>query len=710
MKIVNEEQLNQQDTEQAGSDSGLSRRKLLAMIGAAGAAAAAGPLLSGTVGFAQGNGVTNSVYGPPLGLGPEWCVRKTTIAELRAMTATVAEGIYYVTDSGKGGHFHADASDTSSADNTGTILVSASGLRFKRIYNGALDALWFGAKGDGSTDDTAAIRLAIAAMQNGDSLYFPAGEYIVDSGCLLFRGLSNITICGDGVNSWLHPSGQRTPTSKTSFHTTMAIDQCVSLTIRDLRIESKGENWGNTDAGTGAGWGDGRTNFAIEKGGHALLVTRSGNVVVENIVGRLCGSVGVFYFSSCDDVVVRDCFSNASSLGYAMYAVDNWCAPAQQMRRTYNFINCNGWNEPGYSPYSAKAGILVEGDPGMILNVNVQGGIFKNCTIGGDYKILGCAVGAVYANANVNGVTSDSCLIGYLAGARGTNAENMMHTVTGCSFMNNRVTGVMLDFKAGTGDSQLYLKDTVIRTKETSHWSGYNDLRVKYSSGISNLSYLKGTVHLSNVSMAGGEYGMYMMDYLDLNSQSSEVSGSKSALTVYGGGNYELYGTNVSSDLEHALVFRTANITQMGTSMADRELRMAAAYGILNCGVDQNLFSIIGTAGHTKSVVVKDNVVKNGYIGLVGIYADTKTFDEMLSYTTAIVTAVNFAGTNTSVHFALPKDKHYQYTKIINEAGAVSPIPVSYNDFGSRGVYRIILQGDVRASFPVGAVCRLLAL
>lgn len=37
----------------------------------------------------------------------------------------------------------------------------------------------FGASGDGSTDDTAAIQSAIAASQSGDAIYFPPGTYLV---------------------------------------------------------------------------------------------------------------------------------------------------------------------------------------------------------------------------------------------------------------------------------------------------------------------------------------------------------------------------------------------------------------------------------------------------------------------------------------------------------------------------------------------------
>jgi hypothetical protein len=51
----------------------------------------------------------------------------------------------------------------------------------------------FGAKGDGTTDDTAAIRSAVAAC-SGAQLYFPAGTYLVSG---IIDLVSNISIIGD---------------------------------------------------------------------------------------------------------------------------------------------------------------------------------------------------------------------------------------------------------------------------------------------------------------------------------------------------------------------------------------------------------------------------------------------------------------------------------------------------------------------------------
>ena len=82
-----------------------------------------------------------------------------------------------ITDPGIAGFFYYDASDTASTDNGGTVIVSGNGKRWKRLFDGAVNVKWFGAKGDGVTDDTAAIQAAIDSCVLGEkALYFPSGE------------------------------------------------------------------------------------------------------------------------------------------------------------------------------------------------------------------------------------------------------------------------------------------------------------------------------------------------------------------------------------------------------------------------------------------------------------------------------------------------------------------------------------------------------
>jgi hypothetical protein len=127
---------------------------------------------------------------PPAGSDPD-VQSFASIAALRAacVTGRPAGTIVHVTSydgpawMGGGGLF-SWAPTSSAKDNGGTVIMPACQAvdrpgRWLRIFDGAMNIRWFGAAGDGRTDDTAAVQGAIDATQAGGALLFPPGSYAI---------------------------------------------------------------------------------------------------------------------------------------------------------------------------------------------------------------------------------------------------------------------------------------------------------------------------------------------------------------------------------------------------------------------------------------------------------------------------------------------------------------------------------------------------
>src|SRR5574337_520537 len=93
----------------------------------------------------------------------------------------------------------------------------------------------YGAKGDGTTDDTTAIANALAAIGSSDFLYFPPGNYLVSpvSSTSLFTLAANVKIRGAGsaLTKITCKSTPLSPQGQSLFYTAAADVEISGLTI-----------------------------------------------------------------------------------------------------------------------------------------------------------------------------------------------------------------------------------------------------------------------------------------------------------------------------------------------------------------------------------------------------------------------------------------------------------------------------------------------
>ena len=123
-----------------------------------------------------------------------------SIAALKALTPSAGDAVnvlgHYAAGDGGGGAWYYNGASTATA-NGGTIVAPNAGDgRWLRAYSGAVNVRWFGAKGDGTTDDTAAIQAALDLVYSagGGTVFFPLGQYATTAPSVSYTHLTLPTI------------------------------------------------------------------------------------------------------------------------------------------------------------------------------------------------------------------------------------------------------------------------------------------------------------------------------------------------------------------------------------------------------------------------------------------------------------------------------------------------------------------------------------
>ncbi|SDK18356.1 hypothetical protein SAMN04487898_106261 [Pedobacter sp. ok626] len=147
---------------------------------------------------------------------------QTTIAGIRSMTSPLATDRYYVSDIEKEGFWLFDPLDTTSADNTGTILKDTSGNVYKRIDEGIIDLKWFGVTGSGNESIIIQTAINVCAYK---TLWIPEGVYYAKN----LTGISNLTISGQGT--------LKSDSTAVVPDTLLAFTDCTNVTIRDITLD-----------------------------------------------------------------------------------------------------------------------------------------------------------------------------------------------------------------------------------------------------------------------------------------------------------------------------------------------------------------------------------------------------------------------------------------------------------------------------------------
>lgn len=276
---------------------------------------------------------------------------------------------------GAHGIFALDPTDTTSADNDGTVLVTAEGKRWKRKFTGPFQAVWFGAIGDGVTNSTDGINRLLTAAGTYSEIEFSKGVYLSSGLHSILEGqvisFNNATFKSDGTAA----------THEFFFVNEDNVTLKGPLTI-DGAMREPGENPPEIAIG-------------IRVGNTRQVV----NFNCERLNGL--GTVYPLFITGAKDSTIRKCYSYRNGDGFRIASVTTGVAEAFGVDNV-RFVDCVA--EDSGVPYLPASGTMYTGsDSGFkITNVPVSNLVFENCKAVGN-----CAFGFnIHGHAYPGGLPS----------------------------------------------------------------------------------------------------------------------------------------------------------------------------------------------------------------------------------------------------------------------------------------------------------------
>jgi hypothetical protein len=365
-------------------------------------------------------------------------VRVSTIAAMRALALAATfpglpaagtptplsmsfylSGYYAEGDGGGDRVFRYDPTDTTTADNGGTVIVDSSGARLKQIDLGFLTSVkWFGAApAQSAATNTTAINAAIA-LTNGQNMagsvsagavnvrgfvWFPAGGTLAINPITINRP-TNL----GGVSQWGSQLSLASGNTSPAFTIAVAYDSVnypaigptppADVVFKDLMITSP-----NRADASGANVAHG---IQLSQDGTKPVYTRItlDNIAVYNMPadglnGQTFGSNGFVLARNCFfKANGRDNFSANSNYDWRVYDCDFGLPVHDNIVMSgcggHVFQGCNIYSAGRYNLnlFQGTSALGLNSFIGCAIDTAQQHGISYNCIAGSPWRFIGCTI------------------------------------------------------------------------------------------------------------------------------------------------------------------------------------------------------------------------------------------------------------------------------------------------------------------------------
>ena len=277
--------------------------------------------------------------------------------------------------------------------------MSLTKVNYSMIKGAVFNVLDYGAKGDGATDDTAAIQAAIAdaVTANGGTVYFPVGNYRISS-TLVLPYEAVITLAGDGN----YETSKGTRLRWVGSDNSSMIDVGAYNFMRDMFLYRSGGSYTNL--------------IGVDVKGTVSVNTP--NVIISNVHTK--GFTTGFYFDFSYYVLMDRCRSTYCDYGIRLGTECN------------AFVLLNT-----FVSRCTTAGIYFEG-------TGSRGVLFSGCAF------EGCAVGVDCTNGSPQNVKFDTCYFEANT-ANDIKLKGFSVVVDNCFFNGSNPSSASIDVVASNG-------------------------------------------------------------------------------------------------------------------------------------------------------------------------------------------------------------------------------------------------------------------